>query len=166
MSLTDLVIPPQVKLALKFAPYIVIALLCAALAWNVNQLHHKKQELTNERTQRNELSVILGAEDNWISIRTHARDLKASNVNLNRALTDISKETLANKARADEADKALLREQIDNRKRFAAVQSTIDQLEKQTSSGNASIDDTVIEEISKLPFIGWRSIPHMQGAGK
>lgn len=154
--LSDLIIPPWAKLAIKFAPYIIIALLAASVAFLNNQLHHKKQELAVERSQRLELSKLVGAEDNWPSIRTHARDLKQSVDNLLGTFDRISKETLAAKARADAADAALLREQAENQKRYAAVQHTIDQLEKQASSGNVAIDDQVIEEISKLPFLGWR----------
>jgi hypothetical protein len=149
----------------KLIPYGVILLLVASLVFQTNQLKHSREQLTNERAQRGEVAKLLGAEDNWVSIRTHARDLQQSNTNMVTALDSISKETLAAKQRADAADEALRREQAENAKRFAAASATIARLEKQKSTGNAAQDDNIIEELSKLPWSGWHSTPSAVPAG-
>lgn len=143
---------------LKLLPGLLVLVLLATITVLTNQLHHKKQELSVERTQRSELAKIVGAEDNWVSIRTHSRDLVISVEHQQKALDEISKRTLEAKARADAADAALAREQADNQRKFAALQQTLDRLQHQTSSGNQAIDDQVIEEISKLPYTNWKLV--------
>jgi len=89
---------------------------------------------------------VKGALAGLVRDRTNAR----------AALKSISKETLAAKARANQADAALVRVQSENTKKFAAAQRTIAELEHRKSTGIPAKDQGLIEEDSKQAWKGWK----------
>lgn len=139
-------------------PTIILALL-ALLAVQNTRLNNRTTDLNNERAQRAELAPILGAKDNWASIRTNARVVVNTNNARGQELQRISKATLDAKQRADQADAALRREQEAHRRRYAEAQKTIDELLNSKGAGST------IDEISKLPWTGWQQMERKKEDG-
>lgn len=142
---------------LRFAPYVVIALLMAAVVWRSHQLEQSRVALKNEQLWRTEISNTLGAPSDAKTVVTAAaRAIVESKKNQAVALERIDREAKASKARADVADRELARVQQTNQRKFAAALDRIRELEARKPTGDVGRDQVLIDQDSKAAWSNWR----------
>lgn len=157
MNISDFVIPPQVKLALKFLPYAVIVGLFVTLLITRGTLADVRALNQVETDFRTVLMSELNSPsaDRTVLLQTASARMQESK-NRRDTLDRIGVDAEASKKRADKADAELKREQVENARKLAVAQRTINDLQGRKSTGNAEADLKAIEEDSKAAWQSWR----------
>jgi hypothetical protein len=157
-SLTSLVIPPQIKVALKLVPYSVIAALAMLLAVKDSNLKQTRTVLDKELEWRGGVAVALGStsEDDALHIRVLLDAALAESAQRKEALERISREAKEANERSAALDAELKRTQEENSRHFEKAQRIITDLERRKPTGNFKADCELMAKDILTAWEGFR----------